>query len=69
MSNFTESDNLISLDFQNYRELVGGDGESCSSFFKECGDYKIAIILLAILLVILFMKYRKERRRRLDRNE
>ena len=57
------TDSLVSLDFQNYRELVGGD---CSSFFQECGDYKVAIILLCVLLFILYMKYRRERRRRLQ---
>ena len=44
MSNFTESDNLISLDFQNYRELIGGGGDdSCYSFFRECGDFSLCI--------------------------
>jgi hypothetical protein len=61
MNNSLDTDTLVSLDFHNYRELVGGDG--CSSFFEECGDYKVAIILLVVLIFILFMKYKRERRR------
>jgi len=68
MSNLTDTENLVSLDFNNYRELSGGDG-SCMSFFNECGDYKLAVILLILLLVILYMRYRKERRRRLQKDE
>jgi len=67
MNNSLDTDTLVSLDFQNYRDLVGGD--NCSTFFEECGDYKIAIILLCVLLFILFMKYRRERRRRLHKDE
>ncbi len=58
---YTETENLISLDFNSAKDMIGG-GADCFSFFEECGDYKIAIILLVILLVVLFMKYRKERR-------
>jgi len=58
----TETEFLSSLDFNNTRDLLVGGGESCSSFFEECGDYKIALILLVILVIVLFMKYRKERR-------
>ncbi len=66
MNNSFDIDSLETLDFKNYRELIGGD---CINFFDKCGNYKIAILLLCFLLFILYNKYRRERRERLYKDE